>query len=186
MADDHPAVSGAAAHYRCRRGHRWEWGEASFEVLHPGPERTGSKKSVTNANSCVLRIESPAGVVLLTGDIEAAQERFLVEKVGPRWLRADVLMAAHHGSNGSSSLPFLRAVSPALTLVQAGYRNRYRHPGEKALIRYEVAGTRVLRTDRDGAISVTLRAGREPAVGRLRRDDGRYWRILVDDAAGSS
>ncbi|MCM5568916.1 DNA internalization-related competence protein ComEC/Rec2 [Burkholderiaceae bacterium FT117] len=181
LDDDHPALAGAATRHRCWRGHRWRWGEVDFEFLHPGPERTTSRKSETNASSCVLRIASPAGVVLLTGDIESAQERFLVEKLGSDALRADLLVAPHHGSNGSSSLPFLRAVAPALAIAQAGYRNRFRHPGDKAQARYRAAGIELLRTDRDGAVSVTLRgAGRPPLVTRLRRDDRRYWRIRVD------
>lgn len=181
LPDDHPAVAPVAERYRCWRGDRWRWGEVAFEFLHPGPERTTAQKSSTNATSCVLRVESPAGAVLLTGDIEASQERFLVEKLEPRWLRADLLIAPHHGSNGSSSMPFLRAVSPSLAIAQAGYRNRFGHPGDKARVRYEAAGVELLRTDRDGAISVTLRGpGQAPQVTRLRRDDRRYWRIRVD------
>ncbi|NLD70355.1 MAG: DNA internalization-related competence protein ComEC/Rec2 [Limnobacter sp.] len=180
LADNDPAIAGAAARYRCWRGHRWRWGEVAFEFLHPGPEKT-SRKSTTNASSCVLRIASPAGVVLLTGDIEAAQERFLVEKLGARQLRADLLAAPHHGSNGSSSMPFLRAVSPSLALVQVGYRSRFRHPGDKVLVRYRVNDIEVLRTDHDGAISVTLSgAGTPMLVSRLRRDERRYWRIAVE------
>jgi competence protein ComEC len=180
LADDHPAVALAAEHYRCRRGAYWQWGEARFEFLHPGPERT-TEKSSTNANSCVLRVSSPAGVVLLTGDIESAQERFLVEKLGAQALRADLLIAAHHGSNGSSSMPFLRAVAPALAIAQVGYRNRFRHPGDKAQIRFRAAGVELLRTDREGAITVTLRSdGRAPKIERLRRDVRRYWRVTVD------
>ena len=181
LPDEHPALAGAAARYRCWRGDRWRWGEVSFEFLHPGPERTTAQKSSTNATSCVLRVASPAGVVLLTGDIEAAQERFLVEKLDAGWLRADLLVAPHHGSNGSSSMPFLRAVSPRIAIAQAGYRNRFGHPGDKARVRYEAAGIELLRTDRDGAVSVTLRGpGRAPEVSRLRRDERRYWRVGVD------
>jgi competence protein ComEC len=78
-------------------------------------------------------------------------------------------------------MPFLRAVSPSLAIAQAGYRNRFGHPGDKARVRYEAAGVELLRTDRDGAISVTLRGpGQAPQVTRLRRDDRRYWRIRVD------
>jgi len=181
LSGDDPAIAGAEAHYRCWRGHRWQWGEAEFEFLHPGPEKT-ARKSTTNANSCVLRIASPAGIVLLTGDIEAAQERFLVEKLGAQWLRADLLMAPHHGSNGSSSMPFLQAVEPALAVMQVGYRNRFRHPGDKAMVRYRVNAIETLRTDRDGAITIVLRGpDQPPKVARLRRDDRRYWRIRVDD-----
>jgi competence protein ComEC len=181
LPHDHPIVLAAPAHHRCWRGHRWDWGEVAFEFLHPGPERT-ARKSTTNANSCVLRISSPAGTVLLTGDIEAAQERFLIEKLDAQWLRADVLAAPHHGSNGSSTMEFLRAVSPSLALAQVGYRNRFRHPGEKAQVRYRVNRIPLLRTDADGATSVRLQAGSEPSVERLRRDDGRYWRIRVAES----
>jgi competence protein ComEC len=181
LPDDHPAVSAASERYPCWRGHRWKWGEVAFEFLHPGPERTTAQKSATNATSCVLRVESPAGAVLLTGDIEAAQERFLLEKLDARWLRADLLVAPHHGSNGSSSMPFLRAVSPTIAIAQAGYRNRFGHPGDKARMRYRAAGIELLRTDRDGAISVTLSGpGQAPRVTRLRHDDRRYWRVRVD------
>jgi competence protein ComEC len=186
LPDEHPLPAAAADHYRCWRAMRWRWGETRFEFLHPGPERTTSQRSSTNANSCVLRIESPAGSVLLTGDIEAAQESFLVEKLGAGRLRADLLVAPHHGSNGSSTMPFLRAVAPRFAIAQAGYRNRFGHPGDKALVRYRAAGIEMLRTDRDGAVSVTLRGPGQPVeVLRQRRDLARYWRIRVDDGAAA-
>jgi competence protein ComEC len=179
----HPIREAAPLHRRCWRGEHWQWGETRLEVLHPGPERTHRGKSATNANSCVLRIESPAGVVLLTGDIEAAQEGFLVEKLGEKALRADLLAAPHHGSNGSSSMVFLNAVKPSIAIVQAGYRNRFGHPGDKAQVRYRIAGTRLLRSDHDGAVSVMLRGTRPPIIERLRHDDRRYWRLRVQAAA---
>jgi competence protein ComEC len=181
---DHPVREVAPLHRRCWRGEHWQWGETRFEFLHPGPERTHRGKSATNANSCVLRIESPAGVVLLTGDIEAAQEGFLVEKLGAPALRADLLVAPHHGSNGSSSMVFLNAVQPSIAIAQAGYRNRFGHPGEKARIRYRAAGVELLRTDEDGAVTVILSGARQPPlIERLRHDARRYWRLKVQPAA---
>ncbi|HWS74043.1 MAG TPA: ComEC/Rec2 family competence protein, partial [Quisquiliibacterium sp.] len=78
MPAGHPIVVAASRHYPCRRGERWEWGDVRFEWLHPGAEPVRASRSPTNARSCVLRVESPAGALLLTGDIEAAQERDLL------------------------------------------------------------------------------------------------------------
>jgi competence protein ComEC len=59
-------------------------------------------------------------------------------------------------------------------VVAAGYRNRFGHPHADVLGRYERAGARITRTDRDGAVSVLLTStGVEVDSERHRR--GRYW-----------
>lgn len=178
MEPEHPSVAARASDYRrCARGQWWQWGDTRFEFLHPGPERT-SRKPSTNANSCVLKVSSAAGDVLLTGDIETAQERFLADKLGVEAMRARVLVAPHHGSNGSSSLSLLHAVGAQYVLVQAGYRNRFGHPGTKAMMRYAMTRAHVLRTDRDGAITLQLRGAQQPVdVQRYRFEVPRYWRV---------
>jgi len=178
LPDAHPIVAAAPRHFRCRRGERWQWGNVRFEWLHPGDDPAPVTRSPTNAVSCVLRIEAPAGTVLLAGDIEAAQERLLLERDAPEALRAQVLLAPHHGSITSSLPAFLDAVRPSHAIFQVGYRNRYRHPNPQVLRRYEARGVEVLRTDDHAAITVRMREGAPPAVGRLRLDDRRYWRIL--------
>ncbi|MFO1196881.1 MAG: DNA internalization-related competence protein ComEC/Rec2 [Burkholderiaceae bacterium] len=180
---DHPIAKSAARHFACRRGDAWQWGDTRFEFLHPGPEGETRVRSPTNARSCVLRIVSPAGVVLLTGDLEAAQERRLLDLYDAERLRADVLYAPHHGSATSSSPEFLAAVRPALTIFQVGYRNRYRHPNPGVFARYLGAGTTSLRSDAHGSISVALRAGRPPEVTRGRVDAPPYWRVQIDESA---
>jgi competence protein ComEC len=85
------------AHARCEAGQSWTWDGVRFSMLHPlaADYRPGAK---TNAVSCVLRIADAAGrSVLLTGDIEAAQEAALVVRDAPA-LRSDVLVVPHHGS----------------------------------------------------------------------------------------
>ncbi|OYY61722.1 MAG: hypothetical protein B7Y51_09685, partial [Burkholderiales bacterium 28-67-8] len=75
----------------------------------------------------------------LTGDIERDQEiRLLREQ--PEALRADVLLAPHHGSKTSSSAAFLDAVHPRVAVFQAGHHNRYGHPADEVLRRYEERG----------------------------------------------
>lgn len=182
----HPAREAGRPFHECRRGQAWRWGEVAFDVLHPGQEAARGAKSPTNASSCVLRIAAPAARVLLTGDIEAAQERALVTAYGPAGLRADLVLAPHHGSGTSSSAEFLAAVAPAHAIAQLGYRNRFGHPAARVDARHREAGIALLRSDRDGAITLTFAKGQPPRLERSRIDDRRYWRVrLADDFAGS-
>jgi competence protein ComEC len=119
----------------------------------------------------VLRIAAGSQAVLLTGDIERAAE---AEMLGQgRALRSEVLLVPHHGSRSSSTAEFIAAVAPSWAIVPVGYRSRFGHPNPEVLERYRVAGVRVLRTDRDGAIAVRIGSGLTLETERHRR--GRYW-----------
>jgi len=160
----------AARHVGCVAGQRWKRDGVAFEFLHPQPGDDAQARP--NARSCALKITVGAQSVLLAGDIEAPQERALLARDGAR-LRADVLLAPHHGSGTSSTPAFLDAVSPSIALFQVGYRNRYRHPKAEVVARYDERGIRVLRSDRAGAVVLRMdgRAlGIEPACATAR-----YW-----------
>ncbi len=63
-------------------------------------------------------------------------------------LKATVLQAPHHGSNGSCSGPFVKAVDPEWIVITAGHR--YNHPHPATLARLQRAGipvSHILRTD---------------------------------------
>lgn len=149
----------------CKAGQSWEWEGVGFEMLSPIVE-LGSD----NDGSCVLKIASARGSALLTGDIESPAERILVERV-PDKLRAEVLIAPHHGSNTSSTAEFLERVRPRYVLIPAGYRNRFHFPHPKTLARYARIGAQVFDTARSGALE--YRPGAAP--GEFRRAEGRYW-----------
>ncbi len=172
-------VAQAAAHRRpCVRGDRWVWDGVDFEVLHPSRADYADASLRINNRSCVLRVSTAHGAMLLTGDIEKAAEALLVAREGAG-LRADALLAPHHGSRTSSTEPFLAAVQPRLVVVAAGYRNRFGHPRADVLGRYAGAGARVMRTDFDGAVEVRLAAGGMVAQGE-RAASPRYWRDRND------
>lgn len=161
----------------CRRGQSWSWDGVQFNVLHPGVQR--AVRRTRNATSCVLMVSSPAGSVLLTGDIERKQERELVSIYGNAGLASDVVVVPHHGSNTSSSAAFIDAVSPRWAVIQAGYRNRFRHPAALVTERYRERNVRLLRSDADGAVAIEFRAGQAPRLTRYRDKHRRYWRIPV-------
>jgi competence protein ComEC len=177
LPDDHPIVASAPAARRCVRGERWTWGEAAFEWLHPAQPPEPARRARPNAVSCVLRVRHPAGTLLLAGDVEAAQERRLVELFGSEGLAAQVLLVPHHGSATSSTEAFLDAVAPRWAIVQAAYRSRFGHPHPRVLERYARRGVEVLRTDADGAVQLRMRPGEPPRIVRSRLEPARYWRV---------
>lgn len=174
LEPDHPLRQGPVAHDDCRAGQTWNWDGVQFEVLHPGvPDPTARP----NTQSCVLRVGDGAGRhVLLTGDIEAAQEAMLSLGPAAGRLRADVMMVPHHGSRTSSSAVFLDRVAPRIAFVQAGYRSRFGHPVPEVLGRYAERGIRVVRSDGCGAWTWT---GEGPGVC-TRETVRRYWHHRFD------
>jgi competence protein ComEC len=174
---DHPARGAAAPHYPCVAGQSWRWDALSFEFLHPPPRWLEDAKFKTNALSCVLRISDGRHVVLLTGDIEAAQEDLLVRTHGTG-LRADVLLVPHHGSKTSSTDDFLDAVAPRFAVFQTGYRNRFGHPAPEVWARYGLRPVQRLRSDAHGAVIFDF-TGQEVAVRRIRVEQPRWWRTQV-------
>lgn len=172
VAGDHPLSALPVPHRRCADGQSWEWDGVRFEMLHPlETDYANGKKS--NALSCVLKVSAAGGALLLTGDIEAREEAALIARHGER-LAADVLLPPHHGSQSSSSVDFIAGVSPRLSLVSAGYRNRFGHPSPEVVERLRNSAVVIRRTDAEGAL--TLRFGPTGiAVAAARDERRRYW-----------
>jgi competence protein ComEC len=175
LPERHPLLALAAAPRRCLRGASWQWDGVRFEVLHPVAGRAALRR---NDESCVLRVEAGGRAMLLTGDIGRGVELVLVREGG---LRAEALLAPHHGSRSSSSAEFLAAVAPRLAVAANGYRNRFGHPAAEVVERYAAEGARLLRTDRDGAVTVKLAPG-AIEVERVRARRARYWHVPAPPA----
>jgi competence protein ComEC len=181
LPDLDPLVVQSERPWRCEAGQQWEWDGVRFEVLHPAAASYGDPAVRNNDRSCVLRVEAGGRGILLTGDIERRSEERLLEDAGGR-VRADVLLVPHHGSRTSSSPGFVSAVGPQAAIFAVGYRNRFGHPYPDVLERYREAGARVYRSDRDGAVTVTLDASGGLAVTPYRSVYRRYWQApLVSD-----
>lgn len=131
-------------------------GDWRLLALHP---RAGDRRG-RNDRSLVLKAEAAGHCVLLTGDVEARGERQLTAVFAETAAGCDILKVAHHGSHTSTSMDLLEALSPRLALISAGVHNRYGHPSDRTLGRLERRGIRVLRTDRQGMIRLTLQRSR--------------------------
>lgn len=169
LPEQHAIVRATRQHLHCAAGQHWRWDGVDFEILHPQPASYADAALKANARSCTLKITAGGKSMLLAGDIEAAQE---AELASPR-VRADVLLAPHHGSGTSSTPAFLAAVRPQVAIFQVGHRNRYRHPQPAVYQRYAEQGVQRYRTDQSGAI--TLQFGDTIQISTWRAAHARYW-----------
>ncbi len=142
-----------------REGDAFSVGEAVLTVLSP---LEGRVYDDINGSSAVLRLVYGENAVLFMADATAQTEEYLLFRYHRTDLRSDVLKVGHHGSSSSSTLRFVKVVSPALSVISVG-PNEYGHPSPEALLRLKMAGTRVLRTDQAPAVQITL-DGREARV----------------------
>ncbi len=104
--------------------------DLTLEVIaggRPFPDATINDASVVT----MLRYRDIS--LLLTGDITAVTERRLIESGYD--LRATVLKIPHHGSDTSSTQPFIDAVEPSVAIIQVGMDNRFGHPTDSVMAR---------------------------------------------------
>lgn len=159
----------------CKRGQQWVWDDVTFRILHPPEQMPGQRYKKSNNRSCVLLIEGKGGRTLIPGDIEKKAERELLRHESLQ-LRADILVAPHHGSQTSSTKAFIEAVDPSYVLFPVGYRNRFRHPSAKVLERYRKTDAILLRSSETGSMQFRI----SPDSGiqqpqQYRKQARRYW-----------
>ncbi|HEP1788314.1 TPA: DNA internalization-related competence protein ComEC/Rec2 [Streptococcus suis] len=118
--------------------------DAYLEVLYPSGAGDGG-----NNDSIVLYGRLLKTNFLFTGDLEQGELDLIATYPN---LPVDVLKAGHHGSKGSSYPEFLDHIGAKIALVSAGENNRYKHPHQETLERFDSRNIQVYRTDQQGAI----------------------------------
>lgn len=129
-------------------GDSFELGTAAVEVLGPIHETDDA-----NNMSLVLRVVYGDTSFLFTGDAEREEEQDILDAGYD--LASTVLKVGHHGSENSTTYPFLREIMPAYAVISVGENNSYGHPTEAALSRLSDADVAVYRTDIHGTIICT-------------------------------
>jgi competence protein ComEC len=130
-------------------GSKFDWDGITGNVLWPADPTPVNEAS--NDDSLVLRLQDGSVRFLLAGDIQKKVEQRLVKEDAE--IAADFLKVPHHGSKTSSTADFIAAVAPRVGVVSAGEANPFGHPAPGTIERYAQAGVRLLRTDRDGAVT---------------------------------
>jgi competence protein ComEC len=154
----------------CQAGMHWAWNGVQFRFLHPN----AGLPYLANQSSCVLKISGAHGSVLLPGDIDDVIESRLLRTTQAQ-LPADILLAPHHGSAGSSSEAFLAAVMPKHVIYAVGYSNRFGFPRAQTQVRVRATGAKEWLTSDSGAlIFESSAAGWRSA--QWRELQPRWWR----------
>ncbi|MGA7179310.1 MAG: DNA internalization-related competence protein ComEC/Rec2 [Thiobacillaceae bacterium] len=163
---------------RCLRGQHWQWDGVQFEIINP-PATAYTEQRKDNKMGCVLKVTAAGKGLVLAADAERpAEEEMLAAEPGK--LKADVLMAGHHGSKTSSIQEFIDAVGAKQVIFTMGYRNRYGHPHWSVVNRFRAAGAQLYRTDRAGELSFKLSSA-EPKLVGWRQAHQRYWQDPVKE-----
>lgn len=125
----------------------------------------------SNAASCVLLIEASGERFLVTGDLDLAGERALLQAFPG--LEVHWLVAGHHGSRTSTGWNWLQQLKPGHVLLSRGRYNSYGHPHPLVLLRVERSGAQLSDTAQVGALRIEL--GRFAPVWSQSMER-RFWR----------
>jgi len=147
----------------------WQWDGVVFEFLSVDFAEANLS---TNNRSCVLLIKGNFSF-LLSGDIEADQESKLLARV-PEKLKADILLAPHHGSLTSSTKAFVKQVSPRIVAFTIGKNNRWGFPKSEVVKRYQQQESQIFRSDMHGAITLTSHV-EAVDIESYRENSRRLW-----------
>ncbi|MGA3178166.1 MAG: DNA internalization-related competence protein ComEC/Rec2 [Candidatus Acidiferrum sp.] len=136
------------------RGQHFLWDGVQLDFLWPEIPPEEVAPLAKNNDSLVVRLRYKDRTILLPGDAEKQAEAVMLAENDTAVLHADVLKVGHHGGKNSTMPDFLAAVAPQISIISAGEENPYGHPSPELLQRLQGSGTRLLRTDRDGAVRV--------------------------------
>jgi competence protein ComEC len=134
-----------------KEGDSFSFGGVSGRILWP--DSLSEERVAKNDDSLVIRLTDGVQSLLLPGDIERPSERKIAAET--ETVDAAFLKVAHHGSNTSTTDPFLYLVHPTYAAISAGRDNPFGHPSAAIVEKLEAAGVHVFRTDRDGAITAS-------------------------------
>ena len=137
-----------------RRGETLRVGRLRLRVLSPEhaasvPQAPESESGDPNDRAIVL-LASFGGIdALLPAD---AESNVTLSQPLPQ---VEVLKVAHHGSADDGLPALLDRLHPQLAVIEVGARNPFGHPTPETLRALTSTVPRVLRTDRDGDVTVS-------------------------------
>ena len=140
-------------------------GPVTVDVVWPQGQWADDQISDPNNSSIAVVLRAPDFSLFAGGDMEPESQSQIVGIVG----RVDIYKVCHHGSRFQDE-SFTRALSPTISVISVGAGNSYGHPAPQTIQALTRLGSRVLRTDLDGAIAI--RANRQRF--RIRTSKGSF------------
>jgi competence protein ComEC len=130
------------------------WNGVQLAVLWPEMAPQEAAPLAENNDSLVVRLKYRDRTIPLPGDADKRVEYEMQAENDPAFLHAGVLKVGHHGSKNSTMPELLNAVAPQISIISTEEVNPYGYPGPEWLQRLQESGTRIYRTDQDGAVRV--------------------------------
>ncbi len=127
-------------------------GEITIDVLWPQGQWADEQVSDPNNSSIAIMLRAPDFSLFAGGDIEPESQRLIAPLIG----EVDIYKVSHHGSKFQDE-GFTRALSPTVSIISVGTGNTYGHPAPQTVDALTRLGSRVLRTDLDGAVAIQVR-----------------------------
>ena len=140
-------------------------GPVTVEVLWPQGQWADEQTSDPNNSSIAVVLRTPDYSLFAGGDMEPLTQAQIAPLVG----RVDIYKVCHHGSRFQDE-SFTRALSPTISVISVGEGNSYGHPAPQTIQSLTRLGSRVLRTDLDGAIAIRANGSRF----RIRTSKGGF------------
>jgi competence protein ComEC len=156
----------------CQIGHKVFWQGLTLNILWPDDPQHYND----NNGSCVIQVTDGFHSALLPGDIDASVELTLLKRWGDM-LKSDILLAAHHGSNTSSSAAFIQGVSPKYVVFTLGFLNRWQFPRKEVLARFSASLATLYTSANAGQVSfnIPFKSDKPIEVETFRQDIYPYW-----------
>lgn len=100
----------------------------------------------SNLNSIVFKLTFNDNSFLFMGDAEEENEKEILHSF--KLNNINFIKIGHHGSNSSSSLEFIKKISPDIAAISCGYKNQYGHPHREVINNLKQNHVSIYRTDR--------------------------------------
>lgn len=104
----------------------------------------------SNLNSIVFKLTFNDNSFLFMGDAEEENKKEILHSF--KLNNINFIKIGHHGSNSSSSLEFIKKISPDIAAISCGYKNQYGHPHREVINNLKQNHISIYRTDRIGDI----------------------------------
>jgi len=127
-------------------------GEVTVDVLWPQGQWAEEQESDPNNSSIAIILRAPDFSLFAGGDMEPESQVEIASLIR----EVDIYKVSHHGSKFQDE-GFTRALSPRISIISVGAQNTYGHPAPQTINALTRLGSRVLRTDLDGAIAIKVR-----------------------------
>jgi len=126
-------------------------GFGNLRIYFLNPQDKDTLHTNEHTKSIVLKLQYGSTSAVLAGDLNFEGESVIAGKFG-NFLKTDILKIPHHGSRNASSIPFLLNCRPEYSVISCGKDNVFGHPSELVLEKLNILGSKISRTDKDGAV----------------------------------